>query len=106
MKLYVCYGTWKPAPRPGGHPCGTAYHALKDAGYEPEVIRSYGLGMLPEALNRTSGRQEVKRLTGNQWVPVLVADDDTVVQGSREIADWATAHPAAKAGAGATAAGS
>ena len=27
MKLYVCYGTWKPAPRPGGHPCGTAYHA-------------------------------------------------------------------------------
>src|SRR5438270_735188 len=40
MKLYVCYGTFKPAPRPGGHPCGNAYHALKDAGHEPEVIRS------------------------------------------------------------------
>ena len=35
MKLYVCYGTWKPAPRPGGHPCGTAYHALVDAGHQP-----------------------------------------------------------------------
>jgi hypothetical protein len=102
MKLYVCYGTWKLAPRPGGHPCGTAYHALKDAGYEPEVIRSYGLGILPEALNRTTGRQEVKRLTGNQWVPVLVADDGTVVQGSHEIADWAKANPAAAAAAGAS----
>ena len=50
MKLYVCYGTWKPAPRPGGHPCGNAYHALKDAGYEPEVKRSYGLGPFPSAL--------------------------------------------------------
>lgn len=106
MKLYVCYGTWKPAPRPGGHPCGTAYHALTDAGYEPEVIRSYGLGMLPEALNRTSGRQEVKRLTGNQWVPVLVTDDGAVVQGSHEIADWAKANPAAKAAAGTASAGS
>jgi hypothetical protein len=92
MKLYVCYGTWKPAPRPGGHPCGRAYHALKDAGYEPEVIRSYGLGMLPEAFNRTSGRQEVKRLTGNTWVPVLVADDETVIRGSYEIESWAQAN--------------
>jgi hypothetical protein len=28
MKLFVCYGTWKPAPRPGGHP----YHPLRDEG--------------------------------------------------------------------------
>ena len=108
MKLYVCYGTWKPAPRPGGHPCGTAYHALKDAGHEPEVIRSYGLGMLPDAFNQTAGRQEVKRLTGNSWVPVLVTNDETVIQGSREIADWARAHPAgaaSKSGGGAHAGG-
>ncbi len=106
MKLYVCYGTWKPAPRPGGHPCGNAYHSLTDAGYRPEVIRSYGLGFLPEALNRTSGRQEVKRLTGNQWVPVLVTDDGAVVQGSHEIMDWAKANPAATHAAGTAAAGS
>ena len=107
MKLYVCYGTWKPAPRPGGHPCGNAYHALKDAGHDPEVILSYGLGMLPDIFNQTSGRQEVKRLTGNNWVPALVTDDGAVVQGSREIADWARTHPAeaAPASGGPTSAG-
>jgi hypothetical protein len=69
-----------------------------DAGHEPEVIRSYGLGILPEVFNRTPGRQEVKRLTGNTWVPVLVTDDGAVVQGSRQIMDWAHAHPAGAAG--------
>jgi hypothetical protein len=104
MKLYVCYGTWKPAPRPGGHPCGRAYDALVDAGYGPEVKRVYGLGMLPGLFNLTPGRREVKRLTGNYWVPVLVADDGEVIQGSREIVDWAKSHrapvadPAAAAG--------
>jgi hypothetical protein len=95
MKLYVCYGTWKPAPRPGGHPCGQAYHALKEAGHEPEVIKAYGLGALPDALNQTAGRKEVKRLTGNNWVPVLVKDDGEAIQGSREIISWAQANPAA-----------
>ena len=99
MKLYVCYGTWKPAPRLGGHPCGNAYQALKDAGHDPEVIRTYGLGMLPDIFNQTAGRQEVKRLTGNTWVPVLVTEDGAVVQGSREIADWARTHPAKPASA-------
>ena len=97
MKLYVCYGTWKPAPRPGGHPCGRAYHALKGAGYNPEVIRSYGLGILPEGFNRTRGREEVKRLTGNSWVPAVVTDDGTVIQGSYKIEAWAQANPAAGA---------
>jgi hypothetical protein len=32
MKLYVCYGLFY-SPRPGGHPCANAYHALKDAGH-------------------------------------------------------------------------
>src|SRR5436305_7251681 len=101
MKLYVCYGTWKPAPRPGGHPCGTAYHALREAGHDPEVIKSGGLGMLPAALNQTKGRKEVRRLTGNHWVPALVTDDGTVVQGSQKIADWAKSNPpGATAGAG------
>jgi hypothetical protein len=94
MKLYVCYGTWKPEPRPGGHPCGVAHQALVDSGHRPKVVRSYGLGRLPDALNFTPGRREVKRLTGNNWVPVLVSDAGDVVQGSREIAGWAKAHPA------------
>jgi hypothetical protein len=101
MRLYVCYGTWKPAPRPGGHPCGTAYHALNDAGYEPEVTRTYGLGVLPDAFNQTPGRKEVKRLTGNSWVPVLVLDDGTAIQGSGKIADWARANPSSQPSASA-----
>jgi len=96
MKLYVCYGTWKPAPRPGGHPCGTAYHALKDAGYQPEVKKAQGLGPMPSFL-QTPGRREVKKLTGNYWVPVLVTDDDQIIQGSGEIADWARSNPAPSA---------
>ena len=94
MKLYICYGLFG-SPRPGGHPCKNAHDALKEAGYEPEVVKSYGLGILPDFLNQTSGRKEVKRLTGNNWVPALVTDDNEVVQGSDEIAAWAKKNPAA-----------
>jgi hypothetical protein len=92
MKLYVCWGTF-PTLRPGGHPCRNAYRALRDAGYDPEVINSYGLAPLPAFLNNTSGRREVQRLTGNRWVPTLVLDDDTVVDGSSEIVAWARDNP-------------
>ena len=40
MKLYVCWGTFRQAPRSGGHPCGNAYHALEDAGWNPDVKRT------------------------------------------------------------------
>jgi hypothetical protein len=79
---------------PSGHPCHHAHEALTEAGYRPRVIRSYGLGPLPGLFNCTPGRREVKRLTGNYWVPVLVTDEGEVVQGSRRIADWAAANPA------------
>jgi hypothetical protein len=92
MKLYVCYGLFR-SPRPGGHPCRNAHRALLQAGHRPQVVRSYGLGMLPEALNLTRGRREVKRLTGSVWVPLLVNDDGSWIQGSHEIAAWARSHP-------------
>jgi Glutathione S-transferase, N-terminal domain len=94
MELFVCWGTFTRTPRPGGHPCGNAYHALTDAGHDPEVTRAYGLGPLPGFLNRTPGRREVKKLTGNSWVPTLLLDDGTVVDGSHEIIEWANANPA------------
>lgn len=93
MKLYVCWGTF-PTPRPGGHPCANAYHALKAAGHDPELVKSYGLGFLPDALNQTSGRRKVKELTGNNWVPTLVLDDGTVIDDSRAIVEWAAANHA------------
>jgi hypothetical protein len=93
MKLYVCWGTF-PTPRPGGHPCANAYRALREAGHEPELIKSYGLAPLPAALNNTRGRREVQELTGNRWVPTLVLDDGTVIDDSKNIAAWARANPA------------
>jgi glutathione S-transferase len=96
MKLYVCYGLFK-SPRPGGHPCRNAHEALREAGYQPQVVKSYGLGILPKVLNMTKGRQEVERLTGNRMVPTLVLDDGKVIDGSREIASWAAANPAVPA---------
>ena len=100
MKLFVCWGTF-PTPRPGGHPCANAHKALKEAGHDPEVVRSYGFAPLGSALNMTSGRREVKRLTGNLWVPTLVLDDGEVIDGSPRIVDWAKANPAPAAGAAA-----
>jgi glutathione S-transferase-like protein len=90
VTLYVCWGTFR-SPRPGGHPCGNANEALREAGWEPEVKKVYGLGILPAFMNPT--RREVRKLTGgNNWVPVLVTDDGEVVQDSKRIADWARTH--------------
>ena len=97
MKLYVCYGLFH-SPRPGGHPCRNAYQALKQAGYDPEVIRTYGLGPLPAI---TPGRRKVKELTGQTWVPVLVTDVGHAIHDSKHIIAWAKAHPASGAGAAA-----
>jgi hypothetical protein len=94
MKLYVCWGTFG-SPRPGGHPCKNAHDALVEAGHDPQVVKSYGLGLLPDFMNQTSGRKEVKQLTGKTWVPAMVSDDDQVVSGSDEIIAWAKANPAA-----------
>ena len=98
MKLYVCWGTF-PVPwprsgaswRPGAHPCKRAHDALKDAGHSPDVIRTYGFAFLPDI---TSGRREVKRLTGESSVPVLVLDFGEVIAGSANIVGWARDNPA------------
>ena len=95
MKLYVCWGTFTKTPRPGGHPCGNAYEALREAGHDPEVIKSYGLGILPDTpFNQSEGRKEAKRLTGSAMVPVLVTDEGEVVADSKKIAEWAKKNPA------------
>jgi glutaredoxin len=103
VKLYVCWGTFpvpwprRDAPwRPGAHPCKRAHDALKEAGHSPEVVRCYGLGSLPDF---TPARKEVKRLTGESWVPVLFLDDGEVIRDSNNIVTWARDNPAARASA-------
>jgi glutaredoxin len=94
MKLYVCYGLF-PSPRPGGHPCKNAAEALREAGHDPQIVRSYGLGLAPDMpFNQTSGRKRAKELTGESWVPVLELDDGTAIGGSEKIVAWAKANPA------------
>ena len=100
MKLYVCWGKF-PVPwprksaswRPGAHPCKRAYDALREAGHSPKVVRSYGFAGWPDL---TPARREVKRLTGESFVPVLVLDDGQVIADSKNIVAWARANPAAR----------
>ncbi len=94
MKLYICWGTFQ-TPRPGGHPCANAHNALKEAGHDPEVVKVHGLGVGPKFLNvMTSGRREVEEVSGQREVPVLVLDDGEVITDSKNIVEWAAAHPA------------
>ena len=82
----------KGAPwRPRFHPCKRAHDALKEAGHSPDVVRAYGLGSLPDF---TRARREVKRLTGESFVPVLVLDDGQVISESNNIVAWAKDNPA------------
>ncbi len=93
MKLYVCWGTF-PVPwprrgaswRPSAHPCRVAYEALKEAGHEPQVVRAYSFGFLPDITRR---RRAVRALSGQSYVPVLVLDDGELICGSERIAEWA-----------------
>ncbi len=84
MDLYVCYSTIGPANH---HPCAKAYRALRDAGHDPKVIRTYGCYGTDRFF---SGRRAIKELTGNYKVPTLVLDDGSVIDESQRIADWAT----------------
>ena len=94
MKLYICWGTFQTL-RPGGHPCHNAYEALRDAGHDPELVKVHGLGVGPRILQwETEGRKEVKELSGQSAVPVLVTDGREVVADSKRIIEWAEAHPA------------
>lgn len=95
MKLYVCYDFLKntrTTGRPGGHPCGNAHVALKEAGHAPEIIAVGGLGV--PLLNKLGRRDEVEAVSGQRVVPVLVTDDGEVVTDSKKIIAWAQAHPA------------
>jgi hypothetical protein len=94
MKLYVCWGTF-PSPRPGGHPCRNAYQALKAEGWDPELERVYGWGVLPDFMNPT--RKKIRDLTGQGMVPVLETDDGELITGSDRIAKWARDNPASGA---------
>ena len=51
-----------------------------------------GFKLLPPT--RRGKREEIRRLSGQEDVPLLVLDDGTVIQGSGDIVSWARANPA------------
>ena len=91
MILYTCPARTHGADAPLiKHPCGVAAKALDRAGVGYEVKVVGGFKNLP--LSRRGKRNVILELTGQEDVPVLVADDGTVVAGSREIVAYAQAH--------------
>lgn len=99
MVLYTCGQKTHAANL--GHPCGRAGKALDDAGYEYELEVVGGYRLMPWTwLSRNKDREEVKRLSGTNEVPILVLDNGDVVSGSGAIARWAKEHPASPAKAG------
>lgn len=91
MKLYICWGLFQTAG--SGHPCRNAHDALRAAGHDPEVVRSYGWGLLPSWLNRSAGRRRVRAVSGRDWVPLLALEDGEWIQGTEAIVDWARRSP-------------
>ena len=93
MKLYTCEQRDHAAAL--GHPCGRAAKALRDAGWEFEIETVKGYRLMP--WTRRGKREEIRAISGQDNVPVLVTDGDDVVSGSGAIARWAAANPAAAA---------
>jgi glutathione S-transferase len=81
------------------HPCSKAASALKDSGYEFELktVPGYRLAFWGD---RERDRAEIKKLSGQTGVPILVLDDGEVISGSGKIADWAKEHPHSPAKSG------
>jgi len=73
------------------HACKRAQRALRSAGHDFEKIvfargRLFGLF--------TKGRRpELKRLSGQEQLPVLMLPDGSTVNGSASIIAWAKANP-------------
>ncbi len=90
MKLYTCGQEDHAAAL--GHPCGRAAKALRDSGHDFEIETVEGYRLMP--WTRRGKRDEIREISGQENVPVLVADDGEVVSGSGTIARWAKEHPA------------
>ncbi len=91
MILYTC-GQKGSGPA-ALHPCAKAVKALDDAGLSYELRTVGGYKLLP--WTRRGQRDEIRTLTGQSDVPVLVTDDGAAINGSGRIAAWAREHGSA-----------
>jgi glutathione S-transferase len=87
LTLFVCnIDDGGPPP----HACKRAQRALRDADHDFEkVIAARGI---PFGLFTTGRRPELKKLSGQEKLPVLRLADGTTVNGSARIIAWARDH--------------
>jgi hypothetical protein len=94
--LYTCPARTHGANAPlVKHPCGVAAQALDAAGLTYTVKVVGGFRSIP--FTRRGKRGEIRELTGQEDVPVLVLDDGATVVGTGTIVEWAAAHGASRA---------
>jgi glutathione S-transferase len=92
LTLYVCnIDDGGPPP----HACKRAQRTLRAEGHEfAKVIAGRGI---PLGLFTTGRRPEVKKLSGQEKLPVLELPDGSTVNGSANIIAWAKANAPASA---------
>jgi glutathione S-transferase len=91
MILYTCKGAYGQIPVVHMHGCANALNAMDACGVEYEHQTVDGLRVLPWTMGKN--RDLIRELSGQKLVPILVLDDDTVLQGSTQIIAWAKQHP-------------
>ena len=75
------------------HPCRRVQEKLDDQGHSYEV--NVFDRNRPAGLFTKGKRPALKRLTGQEKLPVLELDDGTMIFPSRKIVKWAKSNPAA-----------
>jgi glutathione S-transferase len=88
MTLYVCHID-EGGPPP--HACKRAQRSLRSAGHDFEKI-VFGRGR-PFGLFTKGRRPELKAMSGQEQLPVLVLPDGSTINGSSRIIAWADSHP-------------
>jgi glutathione S-transferase len=84
--LYTCHiGRGGPSFLP--HGCRRAHEALDEAGVVYDSV-IFGKGR-PLAIGTTGKRPDLKRISGQEKLPVLALTDGTTVNGSDAIVAWA-----------------
>src|SRR5229473_1160825 len=89
LTLYTCHvGRGGPSFVP--HGCRRAHQALDEAGVRYESV-IFGRGR-PRALGTTGKRAELKRISGQEQLPVLALPDGTTIIREAAIVAWAAEH--------------
>lgn len=75
---------------PPPHACKRAQRALRNAGHDfDKVVFDRGI---PFGLFTTGRRPELKKLSGQEKLPVLQLPDGSTINGGKNIAEWARAN--------------